>query len=294
MSAANASVGRPVTGSPVHGSIVAGGLLLWFQLLSVVVGGQGLGAVVEQEGSQAKQDSEVTRLDLVPARERDDVEWLTVSDSTPWPRQRWVAADLPKLPAEWQAAWDLANVEVHFYNDKEEKRRFRGETRFILTYGLDYNVQMRVVRRGRETLLRVRTQLKPIEFKFRHQILLPFDDAVADWFQRPLPRHEWDHVRISLDERYRHQFQQVVEEELKDFTISLTREETLDMREERLFALAQRRIEEVAKKQFESTLQLIEVRNRELDKTTGHGRKPLPAGFFDVSGGKDSSHEKKG
>lgn len=279
MSPALASLGQVLTGR-----VVVGALLGFFGLLSVV----------EQEGSQDKQGPEVTRLDLVPAREREDVEWLTVSDSSPWPSQRWVAADLPQVPAEWQAAWDLANVEVHFYNDKEEKRRFRGETRFILTYGLDYNVQMRVVRRGRETLLRVRTQLKPIEFKFRHQILLPFDDAVADWFQRPLPRHEWDHVRISLDERYRHQFQQVVEETLKEFTISLSREEALDLREERLFALAQRRIEEVAKKQFESTLQLIEVRNRELDKTTGHGRKPLPAGFFEVSGGKDSNHEEQG
>jgi hypothetical protein len=155
-------------------------------------------------------------------------------------------------------------------------RRFTGETRMAVQYQLDFTYRWKIEGTGRRRILVVDLTHRPTQFTFYHQVLLPIDMATESLYQRPLVQHELDHVRIATDPRYRNLFDQWLQADTATLKLELDRRAT-----ERDFPqLIQEAVQEQARERFQRMLQLLQVRNRELDRLTQHGQQPLPADFF--------------
>jgi len=205
-----------------------------------------------------------------------EIVWNQLEGSEPWPSDLLTREELPAAPDDLQPLLRLANLQLKFYDPVQFPRRFTGETRMALDYKLDFTYRWTVEREGRKRILVAELTHRPTRFTLYHQILLPIDHAAADLYTRPLVQHELDHVRISTDPRYRNLFEQWFQADIKTLKMELDRRAT-----ERDFAgLIQTAVQEHADQSFRRMLDLIHIRNRELDRLTKHGQQPLPADFF--------------
>ncbi len=204
------------------------------------------------------------------------IAWRTVEGSEPWPESLLVVESLPDAPTALQALIDTGRVEFRFYDPEKLSRRFAGETRMAMAYRLEYAFRSRLIRAGGKRRLQVKIEHRPTEFTRLHQILLPIAHANQGMYEVPLVLHELDHVRIGVDPRYPALF----DEWLKESTKTLTFDWNAEARESDIAGWVQREMDEQAKASFSRLMQLMEVRQRELDRVTRHGLQPLPTDFF--------------
>jgi hypothetical protein len=202
--------------------------------------------------------------------------WNTLEGSEPWPTELIEVSELPE-PDEMISQLVIGgNVAFKFYEADKIRRRFTGETRMAMRYHTDVKYRWRVVRFRNKRQLAVTVDHRPTRFEFFHEILLPREHAHAQIFGVPLVLHELDHVRISLDPRYQAQFEEWFQEATKSLTIDVAAGTT----EDEFDALIQGEVQAKSVQCFEKVLQLIHVRNRELDRQTQHGRLKLDDDFF--------------
>jgi len=202
--------------------------------------------------------------------------WRTIDGSEPWPESVVVIENLPNPPEALQSVIETGRVEFRFYEADKMPRRFAGETRMAMVYRLEYTYRARLIRVGGKRRLQVKLQYRPTQFTRLHQILLPIAHAHVGMFEVPLVLHELDHVRIGIDPRYPALFDQW----LQETTENLTFDGNAEVGEAELEAWVQREVDDQATACFARLMQLMEVRQRELDRVTEHGLQPLPVDFF--------------
>ena len=212
----------------------------------------------------------------------DDFNWTALEGSEPWPSELTEVNNLPEAPTELARLLRAGQVAFKFYDAQNLRRTFTGETRMAMKYTIDVRFRWRLVRAAGKRKLAVTVQHQPTRFEMFHQILLPLDHANAQMYAAPLVLHELDHVRIAVDPRYPAQFEEWFQAATKSLTIELDSR----TKESEFAALIQAEIQAKSVPCFEKMLQLIQIRNRELDRQTQHGRVPLAEDFF----GRDEEH----
>lgn len=208
----------------------------------------------------------------------DESLWNTLEGSEPWPTELIEVDELPNPEEAMAALIKAGNVEFKFYDADKIRRRFTGETRMAMKYYTDVRYRWQVLRAAGKRQLAVTVEHRPTRFETYHQILLPREHAHAQMYAVPLVLHELDHVRIVIDPRYQAQFEEWFQEATKSLTIELDSR----TKESEFAALIQAEIQAKSLPCFEKMLQLIQIRNRELDRRTQHGRMPLDEEFFDI------------
>lgn len=255
--------------------LVAGlALVLGWGWLAVAAGAQEslTGQAAASRGGNGGQPAE--RMEPIPADDR--IPWITLEGSEPWPETLVTVEALPNPPSGLQPLITAGRVAFRFYEADKMPRRFAGETRMAMFYRLEYSYRVRMIRVGGKRRLQVKLQHRPTEFTVLHQILLPIEHATGRLFEVPLVLHELDHVRIGIDPRYPALFDQWLREATE--TLTFDWDETAS--EADTEARVQREVDAQAAASFARLMQLMEVRQRELDRVTKHGLHPLPEAFF--------------
>lgn len=209
----------------------------------------------------------------------DDSRWSKLDGSEPWPTDLIEVTELPAPDETIAKVVKNGNVEFKFYDANKIRRRFTGETRMVMNYYTNVKFRWRVVRNQGKRQLAVTVDHRPTRFEFFHQILLPRAHANEQMFAVPLVLHELDHVRVSLDPRYQAQFEEWFQEATKSLTIEIdsrTKEDDFE-------SLIHAEVQAQSAQCFEKVLQLIHIRNRELDRQTQHGELKLADDFFSVA-----------
>ena len=207
----------------------------------------------------------------------DDARWSKLEGSEPWPTDLIEVTELPAPDETLAKVVKNGNVEFKFYDANKIRRQFTGETRMVMNYYTNVKFRWRVVRDQGKRQLAVTVDHRPTRFEFFHQILLPRAHANEQMFAVPLVLHELDHVRVSLDPRYQAQFEEWFQEATKSLTIEIdsrTKEDDFE-------SLIHAEVQAQSAQCFEKVLQLIHIRNRELDRSTKHGQLMLDDGFFE-------------
>lgn len=206
----------------------------------------------------------------------DESLWNALEDSEPWPTELIEVGELPNPDETLAPLIKTGNVAFKFYDASKIHRRFTGETRMAMKYYTDVEFHWRLVRAGGKRHLAVTVEHRPTRFETFHQVLLPREHANAQMYSVPLVLHELDHVKIVIDPRYQAQFEEWFQEDTKSLTIEIDS----DAKERDFNTLVHAEIHARSQQCFEKMLQLIQIRNRELDRQTEHGRVPLDEEFF--------------
>lgn len=252
------------------------GYWVWVGWLLVGLGVVSAPGVAAQTPPQENSNSQQTPARPPTPGNDDPVPWAVWEGAEPWPDPLVVLEDLPQPPAELVELVELGQVEFRFYDAEKQSRRFTGETRLALRYNLKYSYQARVTGSGRRRRLVVKLEHQPTKFSYQHQILLPLSHGVDSLYSLPLVLHELDHVKIGIDPRYPALFDQWLVEQTKVLTLTWG----VDSRTEDVKSLVQEAMQTEAEKCFDKLLQLMQVRQRDLDRITRHGLDPLPVDFF--------------
>ncbi|WP_145169070.1 hypothetical protein [Rubripirellula lacrimiformis] len=150
--------------------------------------------------------------------------------------------------------------------------RVSAETRYRIEYHFRSNAKWDL--RGGQ--LTVRIQFRDIRWGVHHVIWFRRLPETDSFWDNPLVQHEFDHVRISSDPRFRDSFRKRLRANsvvLQDVSSSQRVDD----------AMVDKIVEQTAKDVFESLSELVAIRYAELDRVTRHGRLPLPSdhGLFD-------------
>lgn len=210
--------------------------------------------------------------------------------------------DLPKPPREIQTL--LARGDVTFLiggmqpssvdpddASTAKRRKFDAETRYHMSYTFKSHCRWSFADPGQSQRLAIQTRYEKLQLEVEHRVWLREMPEIDSFWDSPLVRHELDHIRLSSDSRLNSRFVEAVEQLAK---IELTPDESRPLlaaatsrkREgtarnrtvlSRLVADdAQRWVEDRVRAEFDRTVELVEIRYRELDRQTDHGRKPVP------------------
>jgi hypothetical protein len=141
-----------------------------------------------------------------------------------------------------------------------------GQTHFQIEFHFQSQTSWR--RLPNSSTVRIAVRLLRVQWQPSHTIWLRrLPDADGFW-TNPLVLHEFDHVKISNDPRFREQFRKLTHRGLV-FEHRLTGGEPLDSRQIR--ELADQHVQGL----FQEAQELIRIRYQELDLQTGHGTAPL-------------------
>ncbi|MCM2369293.1 hypothetical protein [Aporhodopirellula aestuarii] len=210
--------------------------------------------------------------------------------------------DLPEPPAELKPL--LAKGKITFLVGGERPsvvnpsrstgvggRKFDAETQFRLSYSFKTRCRWGWDGPPASQRLAIQVGYDRLRLDVSHQVWLLRMPEPESFWDAPLVRHEFDHVRLSCDPRLTAQFVKAVNTHRR---IVLTREES-----EPLIRAAQRRmpsswlgsgsplkyfsgadaqpwLEEIVNAEFQRIVDLVGIRYQELDRQTNHGRLAVP------------------
>ena len=185
---------------------------------------------------------------------------------------RLVAAEPPAAasPPAWiKPAFEQGRTKIEFYDPAKDPREFPGWTVFDsdLKYQFDYEYQFREDKQKKYVVTLVPTFSK-VELVVRHRIQLPKRYESARMWESPLAQHELEHVGVGAHRRTVMLAQHLVRKiERVERTVSKPIQITNDW--------AQDAIRDEIAPRREALDQLLKANNRNLDKLTGHGARPL-------------------
>jgi hypothetical protein len=169
------------------------------------------------------------------------------------------------------------NVRFRFYDARRYRRQYAAETRFKIEYSTQSRFRWQATRSAVGTSqLVVRPNFDDIQFTVSHEILLPADFATDQIFANPLVRHEFDHVRISTDLRFRDNLVRWLKRDLQQIRVDLNAGAPRGKWGE----IAHSELRRQTDSYFQKMIELVQIRYAELDRTTDHGTSPLPPDFF--------------
>ncbi len=126
----------------------------------------------------------------------------------------------------------------------------------------------------RQNRLTIRMRFRDVQWDPSHRIWFRQTPSLVDFWNQPLVRHEFDHVRISSDPR----FKQLFVERLNETSVI---RHDLDANQKATETLIDELVEAEVARIFGEVSSLIAIRYKELDRVTDHGRTRLPEDFFD-------------
>lgn len=211
--------------------------------------------------------------------------------------------DLPEPPDNLKDCLDHGNVTFLIGGTRPslvdpsrsapaERGGYDAETRYSLSYSFKSRCRWGWADTSRSQRLAIRVRYEQLELTVEHQVWLrELPDRDTFW-DSPLVRHELDHVRLSSDPRLAVRFVAAVKrrdriELTGDQSASLldTAKRRFDRGRGKYRSLlscltgddAQRWLDGELQAEFERIVQLVEIRYRELDRQTDHGRRVVPA-----------------
>lgn len=183
-----------------------------------------------------------------------------------------VAADPPAAPAppKWiKPAFDRGLVTVEYYDPAKDPHEFPGWTIFDsdLTYRFEYEYRFRE-ERPKKHAVTLLPKFTRVDLVVRHRIQLPKQYESPRVWESRLAQHELEHVGVGAHRRTVMLAEQLVRKVQRvERTVKKPGEVTRDW--------AQAAVGEELTPRREALDQLIKANNRNLDKLTGHGTRPL-------------------
>lgn len=171
------------------------------------------------------------------------------------------------------------------------RRKFDAETCYRMSFTFKSHCRWGFADPGQSQRLAIQTRYSKLQLQVEHRVWLREMPEIDSFWESPLVRHELDHIRLSSDPRLNSRFVDAIQRLGK---IELTANESRPLiaaaksrqREgsprnrtllSRLVADdAQRWVDDRVRAEFDRTVELVEIRYRELDRQTDHGRMPVP------------------
>ncbi len=187
-------------------------------------------------------------------------------------------AELPDPPAELGKLIEEGDVSFFVGEraaDAQSRSLNRGGTKLSAEthyqLGFDYRCRSRwrIAKSNGKRVVSITVSYQQIKLNRSHDIWLRSRPKSSGFWTSRLVLHEFDHVRLSSDPTIEKHF---VDSLRKDKTI--TEELAANVRVSDTFVRAA--IDRHAKKIFDATIELIDIRYKELDRQTDHGLQPLP------------------
>ncbi|MFK8114828.1 MAG: hypothetical protein AB8B91_21685 [Rubripirellula sp.] len=175
--------------------------------------------------------------------------------------------ELPSPPREIRKLIQSANVTMESGEANDRDPKLAGLTDYKIQF--QYGVRPKWHLDSTGTRLRISTRYFKVDWSQSHKIWLRKKPPTDQFWSSELVLHEFDHVRISSDPRFKAMF----ETRLRKST-SLTREVSENDKVNR--ALIDTLIDEHVNGVFKDVTDLISIRYKELDRVTNHGRRPIP------------------
>jgi hypothetical protein len=187
--------------------------------------------------------------------------WSAASDQSPIS-----LADLPSPPGELKRLIEAGEVEFEFGGDTTD-RPFAAETHYEIAFDYKTRTTWRLSPNRRQ--LRIVMRLSRLSWQPRHRVWFRKQPASEGFWSNPLVLHEFDHVRLSSDPRWR--------EKLEAFKRKpAVIQHDLSSHEPVTPALVDQIVEQYLQSRLQEVFDLIDIRYRELDRQTAHGQRPLP------------------
>ncbi len=147
--------------------------------------------------------------------------------------------------------------------------KLSAETHYRMRYTYHSKQSWRLHNVGGRRTLRVNVTYSRVGVFSEHTVWLQNPPETSSFWDSKLVLHELDHVRITSDERLKASYQRLLRAEASfDYPLG-GNERASD-------ALADRLVQQRTEHWFDQIRELADVRYRELDRITNHGRKPLP------------------
>jgi hypothetical protein len=192
----------------------------------------------------------------------------STSNNAPQPIK---VSSLPKPPDE--IAEQLREGKVHLITGKQptdhvaNQRGLDAQTDFEINF--NYRCQPQWQHDAVRGTVRIRMNFTRIHWEPKHTIWFRNPPNSNHFWQDALVRHEFDHVRLSADPRMKKQFIQMLRAK-RVITPSVETNQVVNR------DLVDRFIGEYVTSVFQEITELIDIRYRELDRVTRHGRQPVP------------------
>ncbi|MCP4885295.1 MAG: DUF922 domain-containing Zn-dependent protease [Planctomycetaceae bacterium] len=180
-------------------------------------------------------------------------------------------SSLPKPPEE--IAKQLREGNVHLITGKQptdhvaNQRGLDAQTDFEINF--NYRCQPQWQHDAVRGTVRIQMNFTRIHWEPKHTIWFRNPPNSNHFWQDALVRHEFDHVRLSADPRMKKQFIQMLRAK-RVITPSVETNQVVNR------DLVDRLIGEYVTSVFQEITELIDIRYRELDRVTRHGRQPVP------------------
>ena len=191
------------------------------------------------------------------------------------------------LPAPPEAIAKLiadGKVVFDFYDQRQHKFDFAGETTFDFRYEYRCTTRFRVIDQpvgdsGQEKsegkALEVLLHYDEVSLKISHRMRLPERMVNDDFFDQRLVKHEFDHVAISADPRLPRLLIEMLKDRNSKLIVPISQQD-VDLRDRQRYAkAASAAAKEETAKVFEDFVSLVRIRYKELDRVTRHGIDPL-------------------
>ena len=178
-------------------------------------------------------------------------------------------------PPEWiKPVFDRGLTKLEFYDPIKKPQKLPGWTnyKFELNYRFTYEYKIHETNNKESPKKRIVATIIPkftmLELPVQHQILLPQRYDTPRVWDTPLAQHELEHVAISAHHRVALLAKHLVKK-VHQF------ERTLDAPSQITDDWVKQEIDELITPRRKAIDALFASNNRQLDKLTGHGAKPL-------------------
>ena len=155
------------------------------------------------------------------------------------------------------------------YTSIRPQAKLGGETHFQLGFDYRCRSRWRIQESDGRRLLKITVNYQQIKLNRSHQIWLRKRPESSGFWNSGLVLHEFDHVRLSSDATVDKRF---VEKLRQQKTVT----EEIGSHVKVTDSYVQSVVDRQANKVFDETIQLINIRYKELDRQTDHGLRPLP------------------
>ena len=174
--------------------------------------------------------------------------------------------DLPPPPPEFKRLIEAGEVAFEFGGDVAV-RSYAAETHYRIAFDYKTRTTWRLSPNGRQ--LRIGARLVRLDWQPRHTIWFRNRPESETFWSNPLVLHEFDHVRLSTDRRWREKL-----EALKRNPMGIQHD--LSSGEQVTPTLVDQVVDQFLQSRLQEVFDLIDIRYRELDRQTAHGQEPLP------------------
>ena len=160
----------------------------------------------------------------------------------------------------------------------QRRGRLAGETRFTFRFRYSSHLKWQVessrsLADGGRKMVRIQVRFRSVKLLPSHQIWLRRPPSSESFWDDPVVRHEFDHVRISSHPQVEKLFRDAVKK-LQRIRVPVSEIVTSGQRvsDQAVTSLIESRMDAILK----DTTEYVRIRYRELDRLTDHGLRPLP------------------